>query len=666
MTIDSSLRPCGKHSVPNTSFRPDIEGLRAIAVLLVIGAHFAIPGLSAGFIGVDVFFVISGYLITGILVRERENTGRIALTRFYANRLRRLLPALATMLIISSALAFKLLPEAQNVVHSQAAAMAALWVSNIYFAFADVDYFAAETSGNAFLHTWSLGVEEQFYLVWPLLIILALRWAKGSSPKSALTALFAGIAVLSLGASLLASQTSPIIGFYMMPTRAWQFAAGALVWLLSRQRAPSQFQAKALGWSGILLLVMALIVIGPQTSYPGVAALLPTMATCALLWAGVSADGQRTTSPSALFSLAPMQAIGRLSYAWYLWHWPILVIGENLLPIKGNANNTVLAIAASLLAAMLTHRLIENPIRYGRPARAKNKWQIGLALFSMVILNSQLLRWNTYTQDQLTASKGDIYTQAAADMPIIYQHGCDDYYRSDVLKPCVYGNKDAPNTAILFGDSIGAQWFPTLNNIFNSAEWKIIVLTKSACPIVDEPYFLKPIGREYTECTTWRTRAIAWLQQQKADYLFIGGSAARDFTPQQWTEGTRRILDKLLPYTNAIYLIESNPTLTFNGPACLQRQASEKCRGAPANDQYKKVASYLQQAIGLEPKAHWLETASYVCPTDLCQAARRIEDKEVVVFRDSYHLTASFVATAAQHFQQQIKKYSPSPDKILQ
>ncbi|WP_423458058.1 acyltransferase family protein [Ottowia sp. VDI28] len=653
--------------MPNTSFRPDIEGLRAIAVLLVIGAHFAIPGLSAGFIGVDVFFVISGYLITGILVRERENTGRIALTRFYANRLRRLLPALATMLIISSALAFKLLPEAQNVAHSQAAAMAALWVSNIYFAFADVDYFAAETSGNAFLHTWSLGVEEQFYLVWPLLIILALRWAKGSSPKSALTALFAGIAVLSLGASLLASQTSPIIGFYMMPTRAWQFAAGALVWLLSRQRAPSQFQAKALGWSGILLLVMALIVIGPQTSYPGVAALLPTMATCALLWAGVSADGQRTTSPSALFSLAPMQAIGRLSYAWYLWHWPILVIGENLLPIKGNANNTVLAIAASLLAAMLTHRLIENPIRYGRPARAKNKWQIGLALFSMVILNSQLLRWNTYTQDQLTASKGDIYTQAAADMPIIYQHGCDDWYQSSELKPCLYGKADAEKTAVLLGDSIGAQWFPTLTAMLDDRQWKIIVLTKSSCPMVDEPFFYQRIGREYTECAIWRDKAIEWLKTQKVDRLFVGGTASSAFTDDQWTEGTRRLLDKLSSGATAIYLIEANPALGFNGPSCLRQHQTQTgndsvCPSTADNTSYARVSALLKSVVSTpsdarRSKANWIETSSLVCPAGKCRAIQN----GVIVFRDSQHLTATFAELAAPHFLKQVQGYELSP-----
>lgn len=147
-----------------STFRSDIEGLRAIAVLLVIAGHYTIPGFGAGFIGVDIFFVISGYLISGILIREVESAGRIRLLHFYANRLRRLLPALAAMVIVSTLAAYHLLPQTQHPAQSEAGAAAILWISNIYFAFSDVDYFSAETSHNIFLHTWSLGVEEQFYL----------------------------------------------------------------------------------------------------------------------------------------------------------------------------------------------------------------------------------------------------------------------------------------------------------------------------------------------------------------------------------------------------------------------------------------------------------------------------------------------------------------------
>lgn len=219
---------------------------------------------------------------------------------------------------------------------------------------------------------------------------------------------------------------------------------------------------------------------------------------------------------------------------------------------------------------------------------------------------------------------------------------------------------DAPYTAVLLGDSVGAQWFPALTEMLNPQEWKIIVLTKSSFPMVDEPFFYQRIGREYTECTVWPDRAIAWLQQRHVQRLFMGGTASPNFSPQQWSDGTHRILGQLAPHADAIYLIEANPTLAFNGPDCLRQRPPEQCQSPPASPQYAQVASYLQQAIALQPKAHWLETSSFVCPSNRCQALRTTDDgHEIVVFRDSQHLTASFVTTASRHFLKQIKEIQP-------
>ena len=640
---------------PSSSLRTDIEGLRAIAVLLVIAGHYAVPGFAGGFIGVDVFFVISGYLITGILVRERERTGRIALLPFYANRLRRLLPALATMLAISCFVAYQLLPQTQLLAQSQAAAAAAiLWISNIHFAFADVDYFAAETTSNAFLHTWSLGVEEQFYLLWPLLIMLATCRRKEQALTKTLAVLFSGLALVSLGGCLWLAQSQPSLSFYMMPTRAWQFAAGALTWLLTRQHALGPREANRVGAAGGALLLAGLVVVTPRATYPSVLALLPTLGACALLWAGTTPDSR----PHALLSIKPMQAIGRLSYAGYLWHWPVLVLGELLLPIRGNAGNTLLALAASWLAAFLTHRLIENPIRYGKARQLLPCWQIGLAICTMVLANSQMLRWQEQTQDRQTSDAiSSIYTRASSDVPMIYRDACDDWYSSDALKPCAYGKPDARKTAVLFGDSIGAQWFPTLTAMLDAEQWRIVVLTKSSCPMVDEPYFYERIGREYTECANWRNKAIAWLQTQKVDRLFIGSTASAAFTDRQWQDGTQRILDRLTPNIAAIYLIEANPTLGFNGPDCLrqhQATAPQKCaQGRADNSHYRRVAELLKRVVKSHPTTHWLETSNLVCPGGQCQALH----DGTIVFRDSQHLTATFAAQAAPYFLRQVQQY---------
>lgn len=638
-------------SAPTAFFRPDIEGLRAIAVLLVIAAHYAIPGFSGGFIGVDIFFVISGYLITGILVREHQATGHIALMQFYANRLRRLLPALATMLGISALLIWLLLPVSEHPVQSQAGAMAGMWVSNFFFAFSDVDYFAAETSRNVFLHTWSLGVEEQFYLLWPLLILLMGPLVR-NKPKR-LAWFWLVVAMLSLLACLWLVQSHAMLAFYLMPTRAWQFAAGALAWLLAQNIRPSLAQAKSASWLGLALLVFSLAVISATSLYPSGWALLPTAASMALLWAGSASHPPPAMAP---LCSAPMQTIGRLSYSWYLWHWPILVVGQQILPIHGHLGNTVLALGLSMLAAIATHHLIETPIRFGRPAQLRHGWQIGLALCLMVLLNSQMLRWHTDARDALARSSDTLVARAVVDVPVIYQHGCDDWYHSDVLKPCIYGKEDAPKTALLLGDSIGAQWFPALTTMLDPEQWRIVVLTKSSCPMVDAPFFYSRIGRDYTECSTWRNRAIAWLQKNPVQRVFVGGTASSDFTPEQWEQGTRRILNQLAPHTEAIYVIEANPTLAFDGPGCLRQRSAEQCQGIPASQpRYPEVARYLQQAIAQQPKAHWLETGSFVCPDDRCQALRNINGKETVIFRDSQHLTASFVAMAAKHFLRQIE-----------
>lgn len=638
-------------------FRADIEGLRAVAILLVVASHYAIPGFSGGFIGVDVFFVVSGYLITSILVREHEETGRIDLLRFYSNRLRRLLPALAVMLAVCGFLAWRLLPLSEQPAQGKAGAMAAFWISNLFFAYSDVDYFATETSGNVFLHTWSLGVEEQFYLLWPLLILLAGPFVLGRTKR--LAALWCVIACLSLILCLAWTNTQPRLAFYMMPARAWQFAVGALTWLCARHMPPSSTNAGIAGPAGIMLLAASLVLIDPSTQYPGLWALLPTLGCATLLWAGNNA----ATPVSRALSARPMQALGRLSYSLYLWHWPILAIGQRLLPLDGQLRNTVFVLGISLLATIATHSLIENPIRFGHPARLRHAWQLGLALGLMVLVDSLMLGWTANARRVLANAPNPSY-HAINDVPVIYRDGCDDWFEDDKLNPCVYGSNNARRTAVLLGDSIGAQWFPALSGIFDSEEWRIVVLTKSSCPIVDERYFYRRIGRDYVECATWRERAIAWLEQNPAQVIFIGSSASYEFSREQWTQGTRRILDRLDPHTDAIYVIEANPTVAFDGPDCLSRRVREKCQGEPASTRYPQVAEYLHQAIAQQPKAHWLETASFVCPDGKCQAMRTIGGRDIVMFRDKQHLTASFAAAALEHFLNQVRVPQPARDHM--
>ena len=220
-------------------YRADLEGLRAMAILLVVAAHAGIPGLAGGFIGVDVFFVLSGFLITGLLTQEVATTGHIRFIDFYVRRLRRLLPALLVMVLAVVALTFLLLSPQEQRDQLPAAAMSTVWASNIHFALARLDYFSPGTETNLFLHTWSLAVEEQFYLVWPAL----LAWLLGRNNTQGAVRLKTGmwsVLVASLVACVLLTRTEPLLAFYMMPLRAWQFAAGALVCLYLPFRATTR------------------------------------------------------------------------------------------------------------------------------------------------------------------------------------------------------------------------------------------------------------------------------------------------------------------------------------------------------------------------------------------------------------------------------------------
>jgi len=654
MKLDAQLKR-------NKNYRADIEGMRAIAILLVIAAHFGVPGFYAGFIGVDIFFVLSGYLITSILVREYEASQTIKLARFYANRLRRLLPALATMVILSSIAAYYLLPESQNIAHSKAGAASVLWLSNIYFAFSDVDYFAAENTKNIFLHTWSLGVEEQFYLIWPFVLLGVLSIAKAKTLNSRLVIAFSVIALISFIGCMYFALHNPTIAFYMTPVRAWQFSGGALAWLLGRYRVPTLRLANITGLLGLALIGSALLLIDGFSVYPSFSALLPTLGTALLLWSG--SGGLKNQRIAAFLSIAPMQKIGHLSYSWYLWHWPVLLISDQLISVKGDLTNSIFAIALSLLLAIVTFRLIESPFRFGKPAKLPVRWQVISALALMVLLNAQLLRWHTSTQEQLASGFNQFIAKSIADVPFIYSDGCDDWYQSSELKPCVYGNEGADKTAVLLGDSIGAQWFSALTHMHDPAQWRIVVLTKSSCPMVDEPYFYARIGREYTECSEWRNRAIEWLGKQKVDRLFIGGTASAEFTDEQWQSGTMRILDKVGAVVSSAYLIEANPILPFNGPECLLKSkgasiAVENCHAPAENSRYTHVAKILENTTQQFKNVYWVETANFVCPNQVCNSITKSNTgDDVVVFRDSQHLTDSFVATRAPYFKQQIDEY---------
>ena len=362
-------------------FRPDIEGLRGVAVSLVVLFHAGLLSkastqLTGGFIGVDLFFVVSGFLITGLLIRERERTGRIGFSRFYARRVRRILPAAAVTLLITIPLANGLVTLVNRSAVMQDAASAALSVANIRFAMT-TDYFNP-VSYSPFLHFWSLGVEEQFYFIWPaLLALVAWKW-----PRPGAAVALTVVVVVSFIASLTLTYSSTSTAFYMLPTRAWQLGAGGLLAIGSGsldllpkviRSAIKQTLAFA-GWAALAALITAAFVIDSvATPYPGTAALIPTVAGVLLI-----ASGTERSGPGILLRLPPIRFLGKISYSLYLWHWPVLVLGGLFLttPLQPwLSSGQALALAGlSIPVAFLSWALVEEPFRRGviplpRPSR---------------------------------------------------------------------------------------------------------------------------------------------------------------------------------------------------------------------------------------------------------------------------------------------------------
>ncbi len=366
------------------AFRSDIEGIRGLAVLAVVLFHAGLAGIVGGFVGVDVFFVISGFLITGLLLREHERTGRIGLVGFYARRARRLLPAAIFVLVATLVISLNLVAPLDRPAVGLDGAAAALSIGNVRFALAAGDYFTSVAAPSPFLHFWSLAVEEQFYLVWPALILLVARGAHAR--RRVLIALVALVAV-SFAANLVLTDAAANWAFYSLPTRAWQLGLGGLlaVGAGALARVPDRLVGLS-GWLGLAAIVVAMLVFDSSLAYPGAAALVPTIGAAALI-----AGGSRALGPGRLLSVGPLRFLGRISYSLYLVHWPIFVLAPFVI---GDPNDMARAglVGLSIAVAFAIWALVENPLRRGLPnfaLRPRRSASFGLAsVLAFVILAS--------------------------------------------------------------------------------------------------------------------------------------------------------------------------------------------------------------------------------------------------------------------------------------
>lgn len=376
-------------------FRPDIEGMRAIAVGLVLLYHGFHAPFTGGFVGVDVFFVISGFLITNLLLHEKARTGGISVSRFYARRVRRILPA-ATLVVLATVFAsYRWLGFIAGNEIAEDAKWAAVFTANIHFGLLGTDYLGSKLPPSPLQHMWSLGVEEQFYLVWPGLFLVLVLLVKGARQRNALAISLPVIIGVSMAWSVIQTRSNATWAYFSPLTRAWELALGALVAVLATvaARVRPSWLIELLSLCGLGGIIVSALVLNSSTHYPGSAVILPVVSTALLIAAGCA--NPRTLVGRAL-AIRPMQWIGARSYSLYLWHWPFLIIAaENVghdLSAMQNAGLLLLAVAATAI----TYRLVENPVRRARVLATRTKLTLAIGVV-LVIVTVGTAQWQIAT-----------------------------------------------------------------------------------------------------------------------------------------------------------------------------------------------------------------------------------------------------------------------------
>lgn len=644
-------------------WRRDLQALRAIAVLAVVVFHAWPQWLPGGYVGVDVFFVVSGYLITTQLITELETSGRIDFWAFYARRIRRLLPA-AMLVIAATVLVFGLthsLLEARQRVAGAVAAL--LYVSNLWLAWRSVDYLAQEEAGaDPLLHLWSLAVEEQFYLVWPALLLVAWLWGTRRGAPQRMMAWVLGIVMLaSLAICVVLTSWAASWAYFSLPARAWEFGFGALAVLLrpAALRLPPGLRRLAVGL-GLAGIAAAVGLFTPRTAFPGVAALLPVTAAFLVIAAGGEAVRMGRADP---MQSRAMVWLGDRSYALYLWHWPVLIGLADLWPAVWPAALAAPAgLAASLLLADVTTRWIENPVRFHARFRTpRAAWALGAALMAStlaLVLASPLIA--PAGQDVAARRAAEL---AIRDRPRLYDERCFAPALAVEPPPCVYGDPAATRTVVLLGDSHAAQWFPALEAWARDRRLRIEVFVKAACPVAAVEPFDPKLGRAYTECTAWREQVFARLARlqpalviasQASTYdPFVSGDTA---AMAQWQQALTQSFDRLASLSQHVALVRDTPLPAFHVPRCLAREAAAEvlnpnaCRFPRDSTASTRALAAERAAAAGRAQVSLLDVNTDICPGTTCSPKHQGQ----VLFHDTQHLSARAAQRLAEPLWQQL------------
>ncbi|TNC20442.1 acyltransferase [Georgenia sp. 311] len=661
-------------------FRADIQGLRAVAVLLVLAYHAGVPLVPGGYVGVDVFFVISGFLITGLVLREVEETGRLSLRRFYARRAKRLLPATAVVFLAVTALTILALPVTRWREIAGDLVASATYLVNWRLADRSVDYLAEGAAAGPLQHLWSLAVEEQFYLLWPLLVVALVRPRAGSPARRLGWGLLL-VAAASLAWSVHLTARDPGAAYFVTTTRLWELALGALLAVVVARgvigRSPRARQA--LGWTGLAAIGYAAVTFDATTAFPGTAALVPTLGAAAVLVAG-SGDPRGELAPLT----GPfVQRVGALSYSLYLWHWPLVVVATSLwagpdgvLPLA-----TALAVVAgSALPAWLTYRFVEEP--FHRSRRLAAPWRAavtGAACVAVGFAGAAALTLAadradvpaergatgaaalgdepaavepTYEVTSLTPSLLD----AADDVAAVYADGCHQDALSPGVLTCVYGDADSDVVVALVGDSHAAHWQPALAVLAEEHGFRLETSTKSSCLLAPALVWEDSTSRPYTSCLEWQATLTERLMAEPPDVVVVsagghyqlvedGAALSREESREPVAQAMAATWQALEEEGIEVLALLDTPWPGIDAPECVSEHLTDLsgCAVPRAEAMERSGAAILRAAAERVPAADLLDLTEFVCPREECLPVVG----GVLTHSDTHHLTATYARTLA-------------------
>ncbi|HYW76980.1 MAG TPA: acyltransferase family protein, partial [Gammaproteobacteria bacterium] len=475
------------------------------------------------------------------------------------------------------------------------------------------------------------------------------------------------------------SHYAPQLAFYMMPARAWQFALGALVFMFFGMHpqdsgtvlgfTPNRLAVRAAGWMGLLLVLGSAVFLNGKIVYPGAWALLPSFGAALIILAGTYRQPGTVTG---LLSTRPMQAIGRVSYSWYLWHWPVLLLGTSVFLVHSLWGRVGLALLSFLIASA-SYLFVEKPIRRRKLLVIKPHITVFASLGIMALAALLALAWHRNVATELASPAVARYARAHWDSPAVYSMGCDSWYHSARVTECYETPRHPRHTVVIMGDSITMQWFPAVKKIFQKKNWKITAITKSSCPMVDVPVFYAHIHGIYTVCSKWRANALKKVVKIRPDTFIFSSYYAYPYDKQQWIDGTRKILREISPAVRHIYIIRPTPILPFSGPDCLEPHSAfykwldvrDNCTAKIQSTRFKHVYHWLEVAASGFPNVKTIDMTRFICPHKLCHA--ELDGK--IVFRDDEHLTASFAKTLTPDLDRKLfgrpmkKMQTSSPQK---